>query len=419
MPAPRTYDIAIIGGGASGLAAAIAAARAGARTLIIERNVACGLPILATGNGRCNLSNTNLDPARYRHPDFAREVMGEAPEGDLVRFFESVGIVTAVEDGRLYPRSKRAESVRDALVGTANRAAVEMLLGSEVASARHNESGWDLSISTPSRPLAQGSPADKTELRRRRKALANAARKTVDVHTKRCIIATGGASAHISQLFGLQHLEEGPVLCPIAGTLALGTDALAALDGLRINAELTLRRKSHFLWRETGEVLFRSYGISGIVAFNMSRRVLPGDTIELNLFPMNSPWGYPLTAFERRSEILAPLTPADPAWFDGLCAPALGRLLARACHGDIEELAHICQHLRFAVDDLTEQKSAQVRRGGIYLPLVSPDTLEIEPKRGLYACGEALDMDADCGGFNLAWAWMSGLTAGTSAAASI
>ena len=114
--APNTYDVIVIGGGASGLAAAIASARAGAKTAILELDVACGLPILATGNGRCNLSNIRLRPARYRHPVIARAVMGERAEEALGAWFASLGIWTTNEGGRLYPSSKRAESVRDALL---------------------------------------------------------------------------------------------------------------------------------------------------------------------------------------------------------------------------------------------------------------------------------------------------------------
>ena len=99
---PRTevepYDVIVIGGGASGLAAALSAARAGARTAVVERDVACGLPILSTGNGRCNLSNTLLHPGHYRHPEVARTVMGATPEEDLAAWFHSIGLATAVRE---------------------------------------------------------------------------------------------------------------------------------------------------------------------------------------------------------------------------------------------------------------------------------------------------------------------------------
>ena len=116
------YDVLVIGGGASGLAAAITASRAGARTCILERDVETGLSILATGNGRCNVSNSRLDARRYRHPDAVREIFGTTPERDVAAFLESTGIATAEEgEGRLYPMSRRADSVRDALLNTCRR----------------------------------------------------------------------------------------------------------------------------------------------------------------------------------------------------------------------------------------------------------------------------------------------------------
>lgn len=413
------YDIVVIGGGASGLAAAIASARAGASILVIERDVACGLPILATGNGRCNLSNANLDPNRYRHPDIMSTVMGERPENELQRFFESVGIDTVSEENRLYPRSKRAESVRDALLSTAERAGVRMLLGAAPAKARYENCAWRLTVKAPARPLITDSPADKTELRRRRKALAGAALKSRQLTAKRCIVATGGGSKTATELFGLECLPERAVLCPIAGTLELGHDPLQKLDGLRIDAKLTLLREHGPIWSEPGEVLFRPYGISGIAAFNMSRRCGPGDVIEMNLFGDQVSEDALATRLSTRSDALAPLSAADPQWFDGLLAPALGKLVANAGKGDIKTVAHLLTHLRFTVGGVAEQKSAQVHQGGIPFKLANLETLEVGPARGLYACGEALDMDADCGGFNLAWAWLSGLKAGRAAAASL
>lgn len=107
MNASAFYDVLVIGGGASGLAAAITAARAGKSVCIVERDVACGLKLLATGNGRCNLSNESIDPQRYNHPAFVESVMGLQPEQELMGFFSSLGIMTTSEEGRLYPRSLR------------------------------------------------------------------------------------------------------------------------------------------------------------------------------------------------------------------------------------------------------------------------------------------------------------------------
>ena len=115
---PRHADVCVIGGGAAGLVAAIAAREAGARVVVLERDLACGRTILATGNGRCNFCNVALEPEHYNHPDLAAAVMGEPAEAleDVLGFFRGCGLAWAEEDGRLYPRSRQAASVRNVLL---------------------------------------------------------------------------------------------------------------------------------------------------------------------------------------------------------------------------------------------------------------------------------------------------------------
>lgn len=146
MNTNASYDVLVIGGGASGLAAAITAARTGKSVCIVERDVACGLKLLATGNGRCNLSNESIDFQRYNRPAFVESVMGRQPEQELGSFFSSLGIMTTSEEGRLYPRSLRAESVRDALLNACNHLGITLICGANVASAFKAPEGWTLSL---------------------------------------------------------------------------------------------------------------------------------------------------------------------------------------------------------------------------------------------------------------------------------
>lgn len=146
------YDVLVIGGGASGLAAAINRT-CWQSVCIVERDVACGLKLLATGNGRCNLSNESIDPQRYNHPAFVESVMGPQPEQKLMGFFSSLGIMTTSEEGRLYPRSLRAESVRDALLNVCDRLGITLICGANVASAHKASEGWTLQIDRPARAL--------------------------------------------------------------------------------------------------------------------------------------------------------------------------------------------------------------------------------------------------------------------------
>ena len=413
------YDVLVIGGGASGLAAAITAARAGKSVCIVERDVACGLKLLATGNGRCNLSNESIDPRRYNHPAFVESVMGPRPEQELMGFFSSLGIMTTSEEGRLYPRSLRAESVRDALLNVCNRLGTTLICGANVATAHKDPEGWTLQIDRPARALKAKKHDDrKSELRSLRRALADTPRKNMTLQAHAVIIATGGNPAGIAETFNLPLTPLRPVLCPVSASVVGDRMALKMLDGLRVRARLTLTRNHEELWCEDGEVLFRTFGISGVAAFNLSRRIQHGDTILLDVFPDLSKDEL-LDMLNRRVELLGRFSPHDPRWLDGMLAPQLSHVACTAfeqCHpgsNDVIHLVSILKHFKLLVEGTAEERSAQVTRGGIPIETLSIPGLRANDAvdAPLYVCGEALDIDADCGGFNLAWAWISGIRA--------
>ena len=197
--------------------------------------------------------------------------------------------------------------------------------------------------------------------------------------------------------------------------------ALKPLDGLRVRARLTLARNHEELWREDGEVLFRTFGISGVAAFNLSRRVQRGDTILLDFFPDLSK-GELLDMLNQRAELLGDFSPHDPRWLDGMLAPQLSHVVCTAfeqCHPgshDVVHLISILKHFKLLVEGTAEERSAQVMRGGVPIEDVSIPSLCVNTAASapLSVCGEALDIDADCGGFNLAWAWISGIRAASS-----
>lgn len=413
------YDVLVIGGGASGLAAAITAARACKSVCIVERDVACGLKILATGNGRCNLSNESIDFQRYNHPAFVESVMGPRPEQELMGFFSSLGIMTTSEEGRLYPRSLRAESVRDTLLNACNHLGIALICGANVASVHKAPEGWALQIDRPARALKAKKHDDrKSELRSLRRALADTPRKNVTLQAHTAIIATGGNPTGIAEMFSLPLTPLHPVLCPVSASVVGDRMALKTLDGLRVRARLTLTRNHEELWCEDGEVLFRTFGISGVAAFNLSRRIQHGDTILLDVFPDLSKDEL-LDVLHRRVELLGRFSPHDPRWLDGMLAPQLSRVVCTAfeqCHpgsNDVIHLVSILKHFKLLVEGTADERSAQVIRGGIPIETISIPSLRANAAVGapLCVCGEALDIDADCGGFNLAWAWLSGIRA--------
>ncbi len=407
------YDVLVIGGGASGLACALSAARAGAAVAVLDRDVACGMPILATGNGRCNYSNENLDPSHYLHPDVAARVMGPEPEAGIDALFSSLGLVGTSVGGWLYPLSRRAESVRDVLVAGCVREGATLLPAHAVRSAARTQDGtWRIAAETPLSPLPR--PKTQADEKRLRKTLRSASKRRVELCSRTLVLAAGGGTADLASSLGLTCEPETPVLCP----LACDCPFPVPLDGLRVHAKATLVRNGVEVAAEQGEVLFRTYGLSGIAVFNLSRKALPGDIVELDLACRASEKDAQ-ELFENRARALG--APSGPEWYRGMFADSLARTLWRLAETegslDAASLAHLACHVPFPVKGPARTTEAQVTRGGVRTDRLDLDTLESTETPGLFCCGEAVDMDADCGGYNLAWAWLSGMRAGKGAAA--
>lgn len=406
---PPCADVCVIGGGAAGLACAIAAKEAGAsRVVVLERDVACGRTILATGNGRCNFCNTRLAPENYNHPELATHVMGK-PDDALARvldFFRAGGLAWAEEDGRLYPRSRQAASVRNVLLSRCWRDGVTLAPARTVLGATRRHGSWYVRyregwVSTGSGFAAAGSEG--------------AGGLGGIVRTLRCrslVLASGGGSSFLAEKLGLPLVPESPVLCGVAAE-ASAPGLLDALDGRRAHATATLTRSGRVIIREAGEVLFRPWGLSGIVSFDLSRHARPDDLIELDLAPEVDAWEVDGIVASR---------PGDTAALDGILDPVIAAELVRLAGGVhmsglAWRVAPLVKGLPLRVTGLADTAHAQVTRGGVNVSALDPATLSVRGRPGLFACGEALDVDGACGGFNLAWAWTSGMRVGEVAAA--
>ena len=404
------YDVVVMGGGASGLAAAVAAGERGARVLVLEADRTCGRTILATGNGRCNFSNVGLAPKYYNDPGFVGAVFGEDPLRDVLDFFRGCDMRWCLEGERLYPLSRRAASVRNVLLRRARGAAT---LAPARAATGISRDGRGFRVTY--RELWDGG-ADRTV------AAANV------------VVATGGPRGgsdgerrgdvaprlDVAGDLGLRTVPASPALCPVA----CEDSPLLALDGRRLHVRAQLTHGTFPMWSERGEALLRPYGISGIVVFDMSRRVRPGDLVELDLVPDMA-----------RSELQQMVDPFlrggfEPGCLDGVLDPDVAAVLERLARErwlpegferepagtDSEALVGLAKAYPLRTTGVAEPERAQVTRGGLACDQFDPKTLGCRGVPGLHACGEALDVDGDCGGFNLSWAWKSGLVAGGAAA---
>ena len=396
--------IGIIGGGASGMAAAIWAAKSGNETVLFERQSRVGRKLLATGNGRCNLSNTNLDFSNYHgeDPDFAKFALDSFPVSKTLRWFDSLGLYTVTErSGRVYPYSDQANSVVDVLRFALQRENVQILTDFEVTKARKTADGF-LVESRDSQILCD-----------------------------KLIIACGGLAGtklggtmsgyQLLRSFGHHATKLRPALVQIKSSW----QGCASLKGVRTNCRAEIYHNGQRYSQSTGELQFTQYGLSGPVIFEISRDVCQGAgewVCKLDFIPDYSADNLEYILECRRKKAL-PV--AD--FLTGILHNRLGRVLTQAAQirgnrpaaeltdAEIRDLCGIIKGFEVPLTETLGMDSAQVTAGGILTSEFDPETMESRLVSGLYACGEVLDIDGDCGGFNLQWAWSSGAVAGNSA----
>ena len=405
-------EILILGGGASGLAAAIGAAQTGGkgvRVTLVDQNPAPGKKLLATGNGRCNLDNAaSSDPGRYftASPGALAALLGVIDQADVPGWWEKLGLVTRTdEEGRLYPYSNQAADLTGLLLRWVQALGIQCRTGCRILEL--GQKGRRYAVQVEQNGAKQLLTADRVVC-----ALGGSAGPQ---------FGTGGFGPALARRCGGKCEPLYPCLTPIrCGDPAL----LQKLSGLRVRGTVTLLDGDKPLARESGEIQFANYGLSGICVMQLSGLLAPGrgpakPALALDLFPDREA---PALAelFARRAAGL----PDPGAFWQGLLDQRLGDALwAAAGLGKAaptgpdgwRALAALCKGWRFENPTLCGWKQAQTTGGGLSLEELEPD-FQLKGCRGLYFVGETLDCAGSCGGFNLHWAFGSGLTAGRSAA---
>lgn len=395
----KTTDILIIGAGASGLAAAIEAARTAPdkSVTVLEHLPKAGKKILATGNGRCNLGNLNAASHRYTNSKFAQPVIEKYGVDSLIGFFESMGLYTRADsEGRLYPMSNSAASVLDALRFECEKLGVKIICEEKAAQIKKADNGF----------IVNG-----------------------NIQAKKVIIATGGKAAPSqgSDGSGYPLLKSlGHTLTPLAPSLVqIKTDTapIKSLKGVRAKAKLTLSTGGS----SEGEILFTDYGVSGIAAMDLSRFVKQDKKAEISLDLL------PDFTQDDAKEIIIRISRHNPAMpaesmLGGIIHKAIGTAAIKASLGFMPKtageikpkqaavIAATLKDFRLSVTGTKSYNDAQVTRGGADVNEFDNSTMMSKKVSNLFACGEVLDVDGACGGFNLAWAFASGRLAGKSAA---
>ena len=405
------HSLIIIGGGASGLTSALVAKDFGIDVAVIEGTDRVGKKILTTGNGRCNISNVNINDNRYHseNPSFQAHTLDSFNIKDTINFFDCLGIpLITLESGKMFPMSMQASSVIDILRFSLEEKKIPVYTNTKAKEIIKKKDGFK--IYTSNNDLYE---------------------------CEKLIIATGGKSAPktgsdgsgytLAKQLGHSVISQVPALVQ----LKLNYDRLKALSGVKFDgyAEISINHES--VQKEFGEILFTDYGISGPPILQLSRTASYGlsknnkVSLKIDMLPtikyedllefLNNHW----STFSARS--------VSDSFIGIIHKKIIPIMLKEAkvedihkpcCDLQIDEKNAICNLLKqwqFEVSGTNSFANAQVTAGGINTKEINDKTLESNITKGLFFAGEILDVDGDCGGFNLQWAWSSGAIAGRNA----
>lgn len=395
--------IIVVGGGASGMTAAIIAARAGAKVTIIEQNQVLGKKILATGNGRCNFTNLEMNADCYYCKDtgFISRVLEMCPPTMILDFFESVGISMRNKDGYIYPFNEQAVALRDALVFELKYLGIEVILDTAVESIHNNQ------VKTWNRTFCGDA----------------------------IILATGGKSGLAKQVkydgFSLLSDTKHKLTSLSPALVALKGEGkfFKKITGVRTEARITAVVDNIAIRSEVGELQLTDYGVSGIPVFQVSRILsqaiatgVKGTSVIIDFIPQYDAesWGKLL---EERSIRLSNRNMKE--FLTGIFKDKLvdfllytakineETLVKDVTKERLEEFARICKTFEIRISESNAFSQSQVTAGGICVSEVH-STLESKYHKSLYFTGEILDVDGICGGYNLHFAWATGIIAASS-----
>ena len=391
--------VCIIGGGASGMTAAVLAAREGAAVTVLEHNDKVGKKILATGNGRCNLTNLYQAPACYHssEPEKAWEILQQFDVQQTIRFFSELGLYTKNKNGGLYPFSMQAQSVRELLEMEARHEKVKIKCKEHVKEIRLSLNGdaafqivtetWTYEADAVI--LACGSKASLVE-------------------------GADGSGYELAKKLGLSMKKPLPALVPLKGK----GNYFSKWAGTRTEGKISLFAAGRLVEEASGELQLTEYGISGIPVFQVSspaaRLLEEGISLTAVLDFMPDFEEQAFAEFIKSRQSKCPYKNVKELLL-GIFPKKLVEVLAEG-KPDMETLIGRIKRFPVKIKGVKSMETAQVCSGGVLLSNINPKTMECCQIPGLYLAGEILDVDGICGGYNLQWAWSTGACAGIHAA---
>ena len=395
-------EVVIVGGGASGLTAAITAARNGKDVTLIERNNKCGKKILITGNGRCNFWNTdeNLSHFHSSNSNLLKEFITDERKNSILKFFDSLGLAYKTKNGYYYPFSNQAFTIENALLSECKKLNIKIINDITVEKIIKK----DCFIINP----------DKEK-----------------ITAKNIIIATGSKAAPKTGSDGLGYEISKSlghnIITPLPSLVQLKADEpyFKNWSGIRTDVKVNLLINHKYIKSETGEVQLTNYGLSGICIFNLSCETAKALNqnknviISINFIPFASNPKIFLQTLNKNSyhKTISEL-------LEGILHYKLVDIILKKTHlkrdlllntltdNELNNLIKTLTDFQIKILDTHTLDHAQVCSGGIPLTEINSKTLESLKVKNLYFTGEIIDIDGDCGGYNLGWAWMSGIIAG-------
>lgn len=404
----KRYHTIIVGGGPSGMAAALAGAREGQRVLLVDRCDKIGKKILVTGNGKCNLTNLVQSPVCYRGdaPDLAGSIFSEFGLSETKELFDSLGLYTKERNGYVYPYNEQAASVREAFeIALQQNKLIDILLETDVNGIKKQKDGF----------------------------LVSAGKTHFFCHS--LILATGGLAGPKLGCDGSGYVFAKKmghhIIKPLPALTALksGAPFLKKISGVRNQAQITLFVEGQPVAKETGELQWTDYGISGVAVFQVSRFAIvaleqkKSVSLSLDFVPEKSE--------EDMANLLETYKKHCPyktaqEFLNGFFPSKLVPVLLREARWEQEQLikdwkeenmiklTEILKHFQLRINGYMGYEKAQVTRGGVDLRELTTH-LESCICPGLFFAGEVTDIDGTCGGYNLQWAFSSGSVAGEAA----
>lgn len=407
----KKQHIVVIGGGASGIVAAITAAREGAIVTLLEQKDRIGKKILSTGNGKCNLTNEYMSDECFRGDDLAivGPVLAQFAYHKTCRFFEELGLILKSRQGYIYPISDQASAVLDVLRMELYRLSVDIQTNAKVVRIEKKES---FKVYTSSEVFS----ADKVIL-----ATGGMASK---------VLGSDGSGYPLAKSMG-HHISE---VVPALVALQAKEKFFASLSGIRTNAKITLYVDDMQVAEDVGELQLTNYGISGIPVFQVSRFAAKAFTrnkkvmVEIDYIPTMNERDFARFMCERKEQH-AHKTAEE--FCVGVLHKKLGITLLKLAgikadfpihqvkEKSFRQFLYLCKHFQTEIVATNSFDQAQVCAGGVKTKEINPHTMESIKTPGLYLTGELLDIDGICGGYNLQWAWSTGYIAGMHAAKGI